>query len=177
MTLLNFCRVVNPNGMIHTLVGREAVGMGPPRPSACHQRTLPVAAGLQWPTSLAINPLDQTLHVVDDTVVVRLTPDLRLQVVAGKSPLCNDPGSLGSVSDLDFSSNGDMVFSTKNGLYKMNAGNEELDQVEFNGDAQPTQSISSLAVLPNGEVTFNNPDRLKVTAAYYYTQAFLLLTT
>lgn len=81
-------------------------------------------------------------------------------MVAGRSPLCNDPGSLGSVSDMDFSSNGDMVFSTKNGLYKL--ANDELGKVEFRGDPDSLKSISSLAVLPNGEMAFNNPDRLKV---------------
>ena len=74
---------------------------------------------------MAINPLDSTLHIVDDTMVLRLTPDLRIQVVAGKSPLCPSGGGgdipEGPITDLGFSPHGEMVFATKDHLYKTDA--------------------------------------------------------
>lgn len=35
---------------------------------------------LRWPTELAISPLDGSLHILDDHLVLRLTPDNRVQV-------------------------------------------------------------------------------------------------
>ena len=88
-------RVITPDGKIQTLIGNHGRVTGPPRPIPClqgdkrHGETL--LAGdtkLQWPTRLAIDPLDSTLHIVDDSVILRVTPDMRIQVVAGVSPLC-----------------------------------------------------------------------------------------
>ena len=91
-------RVITPDGKIRTLIGNHGRVTGPPRPIPCLQRsnnqrrrTNILLAGdmqLQWPTRLAINPLDSTLHIVDDSVILRLTPDMRIHVVAGISPLC-----------------------------------------------------------------------------------------
>lgn len=41
---------------------------------------------LQWPTNLALNPLDESLHIIDDRVVLKVTKDHRVKIVAG-SPL------------------------------------------------------------------------------------------
>ena len=43
---------------------------------------------LRWPTELSINPLDGSLHILDDHLVLRVTPDNRLKVVAGRSLQC-----------------------------------------------------------------------------------------
>lgn len=43
-------------------------------------------AQLQWPTGLSLSPLDGSLHFIDDRLVLRLTADMTVKVVAG-SPL------------------------------------------------------------------------------------------
>ena len=46
---------------------------------------------LNWPSELAISPLDGTLHFIDDNVVLKLTSDMRLTVVAGRPLHCPPP--------------------------------------------------------------------------------------
>ncbi|UYV75629.1 TENM2 [Cordylochernes scorpioides] len=43
---------------------------------------------LRWPTELAINPLDGCLYFVDDHMVLRVTKDRRVMVVAGQPAYC-----------------------------------------------------------------------------------------
>lgn len=82
-------RVVMPNGNINTLIGHNGPQSGPPRPLACSLAFLVQDVQLQWPTKLELNPLDNSLHIVDDTMVLRLTTDMRVEVIAGLSPSCN----------------------------------------------------------------------------------------
>ena len=53
---------------------------------------------LKWPTALAINPLDDTLHIVDNNMVLKLTPDGMVVVVAGRLLHC--PPNHSNVSSL-----------------------------------------------------------------------------
>jgi hypothetical protein len=54
-------------------------------------------AQLQWPTGLSLSPLDGTLHFVDDRLVLKLTDDLKVKVVAGTPLHCHvTTGSSGS---------------------------------------------------------------------------------
>ena len=70
-------RVISPDGKIKTLIGNQGRMNGPPRPIPCIQKRYQrndesLLAGnmqLQWPTRLAINPLDSTLHIVDEDIL------------------------------------------------------------------------------------------------------------
>jgi teneurin len=58
---------------------------------------------LHWPLSLAINPVDNTLHILDNNVVIKITADNKVVVVAGRLLHCPprnpDAGLLNSDSD------------------------------------------------------------------------------
>lgn len=43
---------------------------------------------LKWPTALAINPLDNSLHILDHSIVLKLTADFKLVTVAGRPIYC-----------------------------------------------------------------------------------------
>lgn len=43
---------------------------------------------LQWPTDLAIDPLDDTLHILDKNVIMKMTKDHNLITIAGRSINC-----------------------------------------------------------------------------------------
>lgn len=43
---------------------------------------------LKWPTALAINPLDDTLHILDDNMVLKVTKDNKVLMVAGRPLHC-----------------------------------------------------------------------------------------
>lgn len=46
---------------------------------------------MRWPTELAISPLDNSLHIIDDHMILKLAPDGRVKVVAGRPLHCPSP--------------------------------------------------------------------------------------
>lgn len=48
-----------------------------------------VQAQLQWPTGLSLSPLDGSLHFIDDRLVLKLTADMKVKVVAGTPLHCH----------------------------------------------------------------------------------------
>ncbi len=88
-------RVVDKDGLISTIVGNHQHRTHW-NPMPC-EGTLPLnEVRLRWPTEIAINPLDNSLHIIDDHMIVRLTSDGRMKVVAGKPLHC--PAALVSSS-------------------------------------------------------------------------------
>ena len=47
-----------------------------------------VQVTLHWPTALAINPLDDSLHILDNNMVLKVTPDKKILIVAGRPLHC-----------------------------------------------------------------------------------------
>ena len=43
---------------------------------------------MKWPTALAVDPLDDTLHILDQSIVLKLTKDYKLVTIAGRPPYC-----------------------------------------------------------------------------------------
>ena len=191
-------RVISPDGKIKTLIGNQGRMNGPPRPIPCLKKRYQkndesLLAGnmqLQWPTRLAINPLDSTLHIVDDTMVLRLTPDMRIQVIAGVSPLCTslnqnstDDKSKASltklkpITDMEFSSDGNLYLVEKgsgNGskLYVVDLdGSISEPEVIFSQHAECSDDIkscnfgaaSALAVTPNNTILIADNALLKIS--------------
>ncbi|XP_040567553.1 teneurin-m isoform X3 [Lepeophtheirus salmonis] len=122
----NNIRVVNEKGIITTLVGHQ-FHRSTWKPVPC-EGSLPLSeVQLLWPTELAISPLDGSLHFIDDNLVLKLTNDGRVAVVAGRPLHCPPPsenneenGSLAtSVSliepqSLSFAPNGDLFLAESN---------------------------------------------------------------
>ncbi|XP_074600900.1 teneurin-m-like isoform X2 [Brevipalpus obovatus] len=81
-------RFVDIDGIIHTLIGDHYHKMHwKPFPCA---GTVPVQKyNPRWPTELAINPLDNSLHILDDHMVLKLTPDKQLRIIAGRPTHCS----------------------------------------------------------------------------------------
>ena len=80
-------RVIDEYGIISTVVGSH-LHQGPWKPLACYGTLSLQDVTLRWPTDLAINPLDDTLHFIDDNIVMKLTVDDRIQIVAGRPLHC-----------------------------------------------------------------------------------------
>lgn len=77
-------------------------------------------AQLQWPTGLALSPLDGSLHLIDDRLVLKLTADMKIKVVAGIPLHCHREENntrisndkiLGTVLALTFAPNGDLYIA------------------------------------------------------------------
>lgn len=80
-------RAVDPRGIIHTLVGHHG-HHNHWSPAPCIGAIPAHQAQLQWPTGLTLSPLDGSLHFIDDRLVLKLTSDLKVRVVAGTPLHC-----------------------------------------------------------------------------------------
>ena len=80
-------RQVDENGIITTLIGNQN-HRSTWKPMPC-EGALPLdEVQLNWPTELAVNPLDGSLHFIDDNVVLKLTNDGRVKVIAVRPLHC-----------------------------------------------------------------------------------------
>ncbi|XP_059169179.1 teneurin-m-like isoform X2 [Physella acuta] len=80
-------RKITPDGSIGTLIGTQTQ----PRewtPMPCDDILSAERVSLKWPTSLSINPLDDSLHILDHSIVLKLTSDFKLVTVAGRPIYC-----------------------------------------------------------------------------------------
>ncbi|CAN8006168.1 unnamed protein product, partial [Ixodes hexagonus] len=85
----NNVRMVDSRGIIHTLIGdHQHKRQWRPIPCSGTLHMSEASAKLRWPTELAINPLDNSLYFIDDHMILRLTKDQRLLVVAGQPVYC-----------------------------------------------------------------------------------------
>ncbi|XP_065724228.2 teneurin-a isoform X2 [Drosophila suzukii] len=90
-------RAVDPKGIIHTLIGHHG-HHNHWSPAPCSGTLMANQAQLQWPTGLALSPLDGSLHFIDDRLVLRLTSDMKIRVVAGTPLHCSNGGQDGRVN-------------------------------------------------------------------------------
>uniref|UniRef100_T1GKX8 SMP-30/Gluconolactonase/LRE-like region domain-containing protein n=1 Tax=Megaselia scalaris TaxID=36166 RepID=T1GKX8_MEGSC len=111
-------RAVDPKGYIHTLIGHHG-HHNHWSPAPCSGTLMANQAQLQWPTGLALSPLDGSLHFIDDRLVLRLTSDMKIRVVAGTPLHCNansdknktSENVLGTVLAMAFSPFGDLYIA------------------------------------------------------------------
>ncbi|XP_076255670.1 teneurin-a transmembrane protein isoform X2 [Rhynchophorus ferrugineus] len=120
-------RAVDQKGIIHTLIGNHG-HHNHWVPIACNGAISASQAQLQWPTGLALSPLDGAIHFIDDRLVLKLTPEMKVSVVAGTPLHChktanisvNEENVLGTVLALAFNPNGDLYIAesdTRNAYY------------------------------------------------------------
>lgn len=75
----------------------------------------------QWPTKVAVNPIDGSVYITDENTVYMLTPDGYVKIVAGTplhcqseqqtSPLAVDQMTLAPIRDMAFSPSGDLFLA------------------------------------------------------------------
>ena len=80
-------RMVDRDGIVNTIIGTHM--------HKSHWKSVPCEGTLKqdevhlrWPTDLAINPLDNSLHIIDDHIILKLTSDSRIKVEAGRPIVC-----------------------------------------------------------------------------------------
>ena len=80
-------RFVDTSGIIHTLIG-DHYHKSHWKPLPCSGSIPLQKVALRWPTQLSISPIDNSLHILDDHMVLKLTQDKRLRVIAGRPSHC-----------------------------------------------------------------------------------------
>lgn len=47
---------------------------------------------MEWPTDLAVNPMDNSLYVLDNNIVLQISENRRVRIIAGRPIHCQVPG-------------------------------------------------------------------------------------
>ena len=91
---------------------------------------------MQWPLSLAINPVDDTLHILDNNVVLKLTHDMQLFILAGRPMHCphrnvtSDSGEhLSLATDALLEHPQHITFSPDGDLYIVESNGKDINQI------------------------------------------------
>ena len=86
-------RQMDERGTVSTLISRHTQ-----QHSATHSKPIPCDGtvslkdvNLKWPVNLAVNPLDNSVYFTDDNIVMEITENRHLKVVAGRPLHCSRP--------------------------------------------------------------------------------------
>ncbi|KAL0594285.1 Teneurin-3 [Plecturocebus cupreus] len=61
-------------------------------PALASQSARITGVRLEWPTDLAINPMDNSIYVLDNNVVLQITENRQVRIAAGRPMHCQVPG-------------------------------------------------------------------------------------
>uniref|UniRef100_A0A8C4HPG2 Teneurin-2 n=1 Tax=Dicentrarchus labrax TaxID=13489 RepID=A0A8C4HPG2_DICLA len=81
---------INEKGLLSTVIGSN--GLMSTQPLSCDARMDISQVRLEWPTDLAINPLDNSLYILDNNIVLQVSENLQVRIVAGRPIHCQVPG-------------------------------------------------------------------------------------
>lgn len=128
-------RMVDRDGIVTTLIG-DHMHKSHWKPIPCEGTLKVEEMHLRWPTELAVNPLDDTLHIIDDHMILRMAPDGRVRVVAGRPLHC---ASTVSSYDTDLAAHATLVmpqsiaFSATGDLYVAESDSQRINRVRVIG--------------------------------------------
>uniref|UniRef100_A0A8C0DQN4 Teneurin-1 n=1 Tax=Balaenoptera musculus TaxID=9771 RepID=A0A8C0DQN4_BALMU len=83
-------RRIDENAVITTVIGSN--GLTSTQPLSCDSGMDITQVRLEWPTDLAVNPLDNSLYVLDNNIVLQISENRRVRVIAGRPIHCQVPG-------------------------------------------------------------------------------------
>ncbi|CAM4356869.1 unnamed protein product [Lepidochelys olivacea] len=83
-------RRIDQNGIISTMLGSNDLTSA--RPLSCDSAMDISQVRLEWPTDLAVNPMDNSLYVLDNNVVLQISENHQVRIVAGRPMHCQVPG-------------------------------------------------------------------------------------
>ncbi|XP_077576103.1 teneurin-3 isoform X2 [Stigmatopora nigra] len=83
-------RKVDRNGIISTVLGSNDLTSA--RPLTCDNSMHIRQVRLEWPTDLAISPMDNSIYVLDNNIVLQITENREVRIVAGRPMHCQVPG-------------------------------------------------------------------------------------
>ena len=98
---------------------------------------------LNWPTDMTINPLDGTVHFIDDDMVLQLTKDHRIKIVAGR-PLHCHPSQYGPNSPQSAALNEpqSIAFSPTGDLYVAESDSQRINRVRKISNNRQIETIA-----------------------------------
>ncbi|XP_065159892.1 teneurin-m isoform X3 [Atheta coriaria] len=128
-------RMVDRDGIVTTVIGNH-MHKSHWKPIPCEGTLNLEEVHLRWPTELAINPIDNSLHIIDDHMILQLTSDGRVKVVAGRPLHCASPVS---GYDIELATHATLVmpqsiaFSAAGDLYVAESDSQRINRVRVIG--------------------------------------------
>ncbi|XP_046809051.1 teneurin-m isoform X2 [Lucilia cuprina] len=128
-------RMVDRDGIVSTLIGNH-MHKSHWKPIPCEGTLKLEEMHLRWPTELAVSPLDNTLHIIDDHMILRMTPDGRVRVISGRPLHC---ATSSSVYDSDLATHATLVmpqsiaFGPLGELYVAESDSQRINRVRVIG--------------------------------------------
>jgi hypothetical protein len=113
----NRIRKIDADGRVHTIINQQPDHLNVFKPHVCNRTYAIDTIKLFWPTSLTVNPLDNSIYFLDSSVIYRIANEKTIVVVAGIPDGCTVYPSdqvmsaftrLRSPVDMDFSVDGDL---------------------------------------------------------------------
>ncbi|XP_023054660.1 teneurin-1 isoform X2 [Piliocolobus tephrosceles] len=83
-------RKIGENAVITTVIGSN--GLTSTQPLSCDSGMDITQVRLEWPTDLAVNPMDNSLYVLDNNIVLQISENRRVRIIAGRPIHCQVPG-------------------------------------------------------------------------------------
>ncbi|XP_011376522.1 teneurin-1 isoform X3 [Pteropus vampyrus] len=83
-------RRIDLNAVITTVIGSN--GLTSTQPLSCDSGMDITQVRLEWPTDLAVNPMDNSLYVLDNNIVLQISENRRVRIIAGRPIHCQVPG-------------------------------------------------------------------------------------
>ncbi|XP_036595867.1 teneurin-1 isoform X5 [Trichosurus vulpecula] len=83
-------RKIDQNAVITTVIGSN--GLTSTQPLSCDSGMDITQVRLEWPTDLAVNPMDNSLYILDNNIVLQISENRRVRIVAGRPIHCQVPG-------------------------------------------------------------------------------------
>uniref|UniRef100_A0A2K5U259 Teneurin-1 n=1 Tax=Macaca fascicularis TaxID=9541 RepID=A0A2K5U259_MACFA len=83
-------RKIDENAVIATVIGSN--GLTSTQPLSCDSGMDITQVRLEWPTDLAVNPMDNSLYVLDNNIVLQISENRRVRIIAGRPIHCQVPG-------------------------------------------------------------------------------------
>lgn len=129
-------RMVDKDGIITTLIGNH-MHKSHWKPVPCEGTLKIDEIHLRWPTELAVNPLDDTLHIIDDHMILKMATDGRIRVVAGRPLHC--VSSSGVQYDSDLAAHATLVrpqsisFGSMGDLYVAESDSQRINRIRVIG--------------------------------------------
>uniref|UniRef100_A0A8B9KB38 Si:dkey-237h12.3 n=1 Tax=Astyanax mexicanus TaxID=7994 RepID=A0A8B9KB38_ASTMX len=136
-------RKVDQNGVISTLLGSNDLASA--RPLNCDAVMDIQEVSLEWPTDLAVSPLDNSVFVLDGSVVLRITEEGQVSVAAGRPLHCPMPVSDRSVMDIQL--------ATQTHLESPSAITVSFSGVLHIAETDERKMSQIRSVAPDGEIT------------------------